>query len=947
MQASRLSSFIQNNPRWWTVPAFFVAYLLGAGLGGWLSVDGRFTTFWPNSGLYFAVLLLVPTRRWWIFIATAVAANLAYDVVLEQRPLWSGFGFALANTLEATVGAALARHWLGRTDARLESLADHAKAGAAVALVGAPLGALVGGWTIAMVYAAELAETWATWWISDALGAVLVAPLVLAFAGMRRPPAAREIAEGLALVLLLTLAARWFSGGSTWAMPSAALLLFNLWAAVRLGVPGVAISTAVLSFVSVRHAQLIALASPPGQLDALDLVRDVQAFVATAALLAYGFAIVLQERRLDQLRAEKEAAARNRADRRNAEEALRLRKAQLDFTLAATGVGLWLNTMPLGRLNWDARTRELFFVGEQEEPTAELFFSRLHPDDREPTRRAVEAAVRDRTLYQIEHRAVDPVSGQVRWVRSMGQASYAEDGTPVRFDGINYDVTDRKREEQQRRLSEERFQRLAASMPQIVFTADPAGRVTYTNEFALQFAGVQDLGGDRWLSGIHPDDRDRTRRRWEEGIAAGKAFEFKNRYLRHDGTYRWLLCRTFPNTDDQGNIVEWVGACADIDDLMHMQQELQESARRKDEFLATLAHELRNPLAPVRHGLEVLKRAQGNEQASAAARAMMERQVAQMTRLIDELMDLSRISRGQVVLKNERLELTDALRNALEMIRPELDAQGHELLVEWPAGPVPVHGDATRLAQVFANLLHNAVRYTARGGQIVVSTRTVDGKAEVVVADNGMGIPPEMLRRIFEMFTQVNTRLERSQGGLGIGLNIVDRLVHMHGGRVEAQSAGPGMGSRFVVRLPLAAQEPAAPEVVAPAEPATTRTRRRVLVADDNDDAATSLAMLLELMGHEVRVVHDGLAAVATGETFRPDVIVLDIGMPQLNGYEACRRIRGRPWATGTLVIAATGWGQEQDRRRSQEAGFDAHLTKPLDPEALEQLIDAHRPVTA
>jgi len=368
---------------------------------------------------------------------------------------------------------------------------------------------------------------------------------------------------------------------------------------------------------------------------------------------------------------------------------------------------------------------------------------------------------------------------------------------------------------------------------------------------------------------------------------------------------------------------------------------LREADRRKDEFLATLAHELRNPLAPIRNGLQILRLGRGNHQAEEQARSVIERQVQQMVRLIDDLLDLSRISRGKIELRRERIDLAAAVQSAVETSRPLIEQAGHALTLSLPAEPVFVDADVTRLAQVFANLLNNAAKYTQKGGgDIRLAVEPLGREVAVRVSDNGVGIPAPMLPQVFEMFTQVDRSLERTQGGLGIGLSIVKRLVEMHGGTVEARSEGSGRGSEFVVVLPVpAVREPELRD--GGEEPAGAPVPRRILVADDNVDAAASLAMMLEFMGNEVRTAHDGVEAVEAAAAFRPDLILLDIGMPRMNGYDACRRIREQPWGRGIAIAALTGWGQEEDKRQSQEAGFDHHLVKPIEPAALEKLLQA------
>ncbi len=368
---------------------------------------------------------------------------------------------------------------------------------------------------------------------------------------------------------------------------------------------------------------------------------------------------------------------------------------------------------------------------------------------------------------------------------------------------------------------------------------------------------------------------------------------------------------------------------------------LREADHRKDEFLATLAHELRNPLAPIRNGLEILRRSGQLTGPAAQARDMMERQLAHMVRLVDDLLDVSRISRGKVDLRLARLTLQAVLENALESSRPAIEAGHHRLVMQLPTEPVWIDGDLTRLAQVVSNLLNNAAKYTPAGGRIELSAWTEGACAVIGVTDDGTGISADMLPRVFDLFAQVDRTLARAQGGLGIGLSLVKKLVELHGGDIRAESQGLGRGSRFTVRLPRAV--PAAGSVAQPPAPAARITPSpapcRVLVCDDNIDGAESLGLMLDLLGHEVRTVHDGDAALATVQAWRPDVVLLDIGLPGLSGYDVARRLRSDPALRGLLLVAVTGWGTAGDQRRSAEAGFDQHLTKPVEAAALEAVL--------
>jgi signal transduction histidine kinase/CheY-like chemotaxis protein len=377
---------------------------------------------------------------------------------------------------------------------------------------------------------------------------------------------------------------------------------------------------------------------------------------------------------------------------------------------------------------------------------------------------------------------------------------------------------------------------------------------------------------------------------------------------------------------------------ADVTQRILAEKALREADRRKDEFLAMLAHELRNPLAAIRNAVQILLHNEGDVQTSRAASQILDRQVVHMIRQVDELLDVSRISRGKIELRKDRAELTQIVNHAVETLRPLCESLRHELSVNIPPPPVYVLGDPIRLAQVIGNLLNNACKFTDKGGRIWLNG-AVEGEAVVIrVRDTGIGLAKDQLCRIFELFAQVDNSLERARDGLGLGLTLVKKLVEMHDGTVEATSEGPGRGSEFVVRLPLLREaQPAQPRRPADAK-SEQMVSRRILVVDDNRDSANSLAMLLNLLGHTVDTAHDGREAVERAATFRADVILLDIGMPRLNGYEAARRIREQR-QQGLKLVALTGWGQEEDRQRSEDAGFDAHLVKPVDLAALTKLL--------
>jgi PAS domain S-box-containing protein len=393
-----------------------------------------------------------------------------------------------------------------------------------------------------------------------------------------------------------------------------------------------------------------------------------------------------------------------------------------------------------------------------------------------------------------------------------------------------------------------------------------------------------------------------------------------------------------PSERDRRLLDLYARHAADLVERSRFEEALRDADRRKDEFLATLAHELRNPLAPIRNAVQVLKAKGPANPDLMWARDVIDRQVGQMARLLEDLLDVSRITRNKLELRKRRVTLADVMVDAVETSRPVIDGGGHALAVILPPEPVHLDADPVRLAQVFSNLLNNAAKYTDRGGHIRLAAEVAGGEVAVSVRDTGIGIAADVLPRLFEMFAQAAPALERSQGGLGIGLSLVKGLVEMHGGTVEARSDGPGKGSEFVVRLPVAATPTVGEQP--PPDPEKPRAAGcRLVVADDNRDIADTLAMMLTMMGHEVRTAGDGQEAVEVAEAFRPEAVLLDVGMPRLNGYDTARRIRERPWGSGVLLVACTGWGQDDDRRKSQEAGFDFHLVKPVSAATLEKVL--------
>jgi PAS domain S-box-containing protein len=465
--------------------------------------------------------------------------------------------------------------------------------------------------------------------------------------------------------------------------------------------------------------------------------------------------------------------------------------------------------------------------------------------------------------------------------------------------------------------------------------------VTWNAAAVRVFGYTEEEAVGRSITMLIPADRLVEERMIIERIARGDRLQhFETVRVRKDGRLIDVSLTISPIHDPSGRIVGASKVARDITRQKANESALREADRRKDEFLATLAHELRNPLAPIRNSLQIMKLLEGLPSEVQQLSSIMERQVNHMVRLVDDLMEVSRITRGKIELRRESVDLPSALRSAIETSQPLIDAAGHRLHVSIPNLPMAVDGDAVRLAQVFANLLNNAAKYTRPGGTIWLSARVQGNRAIVAVRDNGIGITREMLPRVFDLFAQDRSSADMSQGGLGIGLTLVQSLVRMHGGTVSVNSSGLGQGSEFIVTLPLIEVPASQPDPAMPAPPRPGASLR-VLVVDDNTDAADSLARLLEHLGAQVRIAYNGADALRALDAFRPSLVLLDIGMPEMDGYEVARRMRQMDPDKGAMLIALTGWSQSDVTNRSLSAGFDRHLVKPTDIDALQELINS------
>lgn len=494
------------------------------------------------------------------------------------------------------------------------------------------------------------------------------------------------------------------------------------------------------------------------------------------------------------------------------------------------------------------------------------------------------------------------------------------------------------------RQSEERFRTLAESVPQLVWLADPDGKVLWYNKRWYDYTGttLAIMEREGWTSVHHPELLPQILERWTACMHNGDPFEMELPLRGADGRYRPFLTRAMASRDADGRIVCWCGTNTDIADRVEMEESLRDADQRKNEFLAMLADELRNPLASISNAAQLVDRVDSDAHRGWAI-DVIRRNISKLARLIDDLLDVSRITRGIVELKKERFDAATIIESALQSVRPLNEEKGQTVTAQYTRGALFCHADPLRLEQVVVNLLSNATKYTQRGGHIDVRAELQNGDLVISVRDDGIGIPATLIDRIFDLFTQGERSLARTEGGLGIGLTVVKKIVEMHGGTVTATSKGPGTGSEFIVRLPASVGAPAEPGSGAKLERASIRGPAHILVIDDNADTADGLARFLMLLGHDTRTVYDGRAAIQAAAEFAPDIILVDIGLPGMDGYDVARALRAHHCGKDALIIAVTGYGRSDDLQRSREAGFDHHLIKPIDHVTLVGLLNSPR----
>lgn len=630
-------------------------------------------------------------------------------------------------------------------------------------------------------------------------------------------------------------------------------------------------------------------------------------------------------------------------DRHETEKRLLENEERLRLTLDAGQMGAWEWSMETNQVSWSPGLEAIHGLQAGTFPgTYEAYWSDVHPEDRSRVEESIRHTLESGEDHHIEYRIRWP-DESVHFVEARGRLFRDDAGKPLRMIGVCADVTARKQADEALRESEERFRMLADSSPVLIWLNGIEG-CEFVNRAYLDYLGVEpaDVKGFNWAEFVHPEDRDEYANAYTAAFTKRENFIAQFRFRRFDGEYRWMKSVSLPRFSGGGDFQGYVGCTLDINDIKEAEERLREDDRRKDEFLALLAHELRNPLAAICTGVEVMSLASSPAQLG-QIQAMMERQSRQLVALVDDLLEISRVTRGAVALRKTRVALADIVESAIETARPAIDHGQHQLSVEVANEKLEMDGDPHRLSQIVSNLLGNAAKFTPDRGQIRLTLERQGDHAVLAVRDSGIGIPVAMQHKIFEMFAQAGHALDRSATGLGVGLTLAKALTEMHGGTIELHSGGEGQGSEFRVRLPLAvAQADEAspkhtggergPQVAAMA-------KRRLLIVDDNQDAARMLHLLVEDFGSEARMAADGVEAIAIAADYLPEIVLMDLGMPRMNGYEAAGHIRSQSWGKDMILVALTGWGQEKDRQRIMQAGFDRHLVKPASLEQLRELL--------
>jgi PAS domain S-box-containing protein len=888
---------------------------------------------WPTNAILLCALVVTPVQDWWAYALAGFVSSVNHNAH-TGAPVFQILVFLLADAIEV-VGAALGVRRFASGLMAFESPRN--LAGYLIVVVVAPF---VSSFVSAL--AAPGAAHWVlqrSWFLTDAFGYLTLAPAILTWLGCgRRTPwsafRARNIEAALLGAGLLLTAARVFAWPTDIAINGPALLYlplpFLLWAAVRFGPRGVTASLAIVTLLAMSGA--LRGYGPFSSSTPVENALSLQLFLITISPPLMFVAVLVGEQKRSQ-RALRRSEARYRAIVEDQTELICrfLPDGAYTFVNGAICRGLGRSAEDLvGYSFWN-------FVPAEGHAAVREYLSSITPS---------------RPVASREQEVVAP-PGNVRWQHWTTRGFFDDQGAVIEYQAVGRDITERKRAEDEHRqlesqrqiervlrASEERFRSLADNAPVLIWMSGLRNEAVYFNKPWLDFTGrsVEEELGFGWIDSIHPDDRQSCVETSDAAFARQEPLAMQFRLRRRDGEYRWILDNGIPYFGADGAFSGYIGSCVDITPRKVAEEELEQAGRRKDEFLAMLGHELRNPLEPIGMAVEMMRTLTPADDSIAWARDVIGRQLRQLTRLVDDLLDVSRITRGKITLLLTPVELTSVVAQAVETSRPLIDSRGHELALHVPSDPVWVRGDAARLGQVLSNLLNNAAKYTPDGGRIALTAERRDSEAILTVADNGLGLPAEGLERVFDLFWQFESR-DHAQRGLGIGLTLVKRLVELHGGNVEVRSPGRNRGSEVVVRLPALEAHAELPTVAPLGATRQPLVRRRILVVDDNIDAAEALSRILELQNQEVCVAHDGHAALQMAGAMQPEIVFLDIALPKMNGLEVARQLHAGSPIRPLLLVAVTGYGQEEDRRRTAEAGFDHHLVKPIDPQVLRSLL--------
>jgi PAS domain S-box-containing protein len=942
--------------RGWSAPRAAIApvltcagYYVAGIIALWLRFQpGGISAIWLPHGVLLAALVLTSPRRWWLLAALLLPIHLhlvsTFQAPIPPSVLFIQFG---GNLVQAILGAALLRR-IVRDPARLNGLS----AMTAFIFVGTLLAPLLVSGPVAWLFTAVgwADDAWMAWQrraFSGMCGAVILAPaiIVLATGGLtavRRASRGRWteyllLTGGLAAVLFTLLAGPESRPGVLW--PPFASLPLLFWSAARFGPGGLGPHLLATALVVLFQAKtgLGPFLTPPTA-EAVVALQGSLLVISTPMMLLS--ALVQQHAGTTKALRQSEARYRSVVD---------------DQT------ELICRHHPDGTVTFVNGACSRHFHRPAEELMGTSLWELLAADEHPAARAHLADITPEHPVVSIERGGRGP-DNEVQWHQWTVRGLFDEHGRIVEYQSVGRDVTERKRSEEAARDSEHQIRLFIQQTPAAVAMFDRDMRyLSYSQRWLTDYrVGNQNLVGRSHYE-VFPEITDHWKQIHRRCLAGAVDTCEESPFRRHDGSLDWIRWELRPWHNLQQEIGGIVMLTEVITDRKRAQDErrqlvaqtrvaeaLRAVDRRKDEFLAMLAHELRNPLAPICSAVEVMRLTAPADETVVWATDVIARQSAQLTRLVDDLLDVSRITLGKVTLDLALLQLPAIVTQAIETTRPLLAARQQQLVVDLPNTPLPVRGDTVRLTQIISNLLHNAAKYTPDGGRIGLAAQQVGAQVVLRVTDNGIGIPAAMLERVFDMFTQLEGPGSRVQAGLGIGLALARRLLEMHDGTIEARSGGPGCGSEFVVRLPLASARPDAgrgDDQRPPGEPPDHAApggarRKRILVVDDNVDAAETVSRLLR-RDHEVMVVHDGLAALAAARQMNPDVILLDLGLPKLDGIAVATRLRQRVEGLRPLLVATTGFGQAADRARTAAAGFDHHLTKPIDMQELQALVQA------